>query len=329
MTRPSLTVSLAGVLAISGSTWGFFAHQQINRLAVFTLPPEMIGFYKKHLTYITEAAVSPDRRRFAVADEAPRHYLDLDHYGDSALHQMPRFWNEAVDRYSEDTLKAYGILPWHIQRMYLQLRDAFLVRDPQRILRLSAEIGHYLADAHVPLHTTENYNGQLTGQDGIHAFWESRLPELFSHDYDLFTGGAMYLDNTQLEAWKAIESSHHAVDSVLQYERALARKFGERKYSFEVRGKQTLKVYSKEYARAYHEKLSGMVERQMRVCIRRIGSFWYTAWVDAGQPDLQALLNYTPTEAELQKNREEVEQWKEMRRKKDQLKVRSHESGED
>lgn len=321
-------LSLAGALVISGFTWGFFAHQHINRLAVFTLPPEMIGFYKKHLAYITEAAVNPDRRRFAVPEEAPRHYLDLDHYGDSALYKMPRFWHAAVEQYSEDTLKAYGILPWHIQRMYLQLRDAFLVRDPQRILKMSAEIGHYLADAHVPLHTTENYNGQLTGQDGIHAFWESRLPELFSQDYDLFTGGATYLDNTQLEAWKAIESSHHAVDSVLQYERALALKFGERKYSFEVKGQQTMKVYSKEYARAYHEKLSGMVERQMRVCIRRIGSFWYTAWVDAGQPDLQALIDYTPSEAQLQQNRQEVEQWKEMQRKENQLKVRGHE-GED
>ncbi|MBT1699967.1 S1/P1 Nuclease [Fulvivirgaceae bacterium PWU4] len=328
MTRLSLLLSLAGVLVISAFTWGFFAHQHINRLAVFTLPPEMIGFYKKHLTYITEAAVNPDRRRFAVPEEAPRHYLDLDHYGDSALYKMPRFWNTAVERYSEDTLKAYGILPWHIQRMYLQLRDAFLVRDPQRILKMSAEIGHYLADAHVPLHTTENYNGQLTDQDGIHAFWESRLPELFSQDYDLFTGGATYLDNTQLEAWKAIESSHHAVDSVLQYERALALKFGERKYSFEVKGQQTMKVYSKEYARAYHEKLSGMVARQMRVCIRRIGSFWYTAWIDAGQPDLQALINYTPTEAELQQNRKEVKEWKELQRKEDRPKVREHESGD-
>lgn len=323
MMRPSLTI-LAGALVLStGFTWGFFAHQKINRLAVFTLPPEMIIFYKKHLTYITQTAVNPDRRRFAVPDEAPRHYLDLDHYGDSALYKMPRFWNDAVALYTEDTLKAYGILPWHIQRMYFQLRDAFLARDPQRILKLSAELGHYLADAHVPLHTTENYNGQLTGQEGIHAFWESRLPELFSEDYDFFVGSATYLHNTQLEAWKAIESSHHAVDSVLRYERALARKFAERKYSFEVKGQQTVKVYSRAYARAYHELLSGMVERQMRVCIRRIGSFWYTAWVDAGQPDLEKLIGYEPTEEALKKNREEVELWKEKR-----FKAREHDDGQ-
>lgn len=294
----------------AGFVWGFFAHQRINRLAVFTLPVEMVGFYKKNIAYITEASVNPDRRRFAMVDEAPRHYLDLDHYGDSALYKMPRYWKDAVEHYTEDTLKAYGILPWHIQRMYLQLKDAFLVRDPQRILKVSAELGHYLADAHVPLHTTENYNGQLTGQDGIHAFWESRLPELFSEEYNFFVGRAYYINNTQLEAWRAIESSHLAVDSVLQFERKLAQKFGEKKYSFELKGKQTMKVYSQEFAKAYHDMLSGMVEKQMRVCIRRIGSFWYTAWVDAGQPDMKKLIDYAPTEAELKKNRAEVDSWK-------------------
>jgi hypothetical protein len=299
------------MLAVStGFIWGFYAHQRINHLAVFTLPREMIGFYKKNLTYITEASVNPDKRRFAVPEEAPRHYLDLDHYGDSALYKMPRFWKEAVSQYTEDTLKAYGILPWHIQRMYLQLKDAFLVKDPARILKVSAELGHYLADAHVPLHTTENYNGQRTGQTGIHAFWESRLPELFFDRYDFFVGRAQYISNIQLEAWKAIASSHLALDSVLRYEKMLAVKFGEKKYSFETKGNQTMRVYSKEYAKAYHELLSGMVERQMRTCIRRLGSFWYSAWVDAGQPDLKKLIDYTPSEEELKKNREEVEAWK-------------------
>jgi hypothetical protein len=311
MRRVAKIFYLAGLLTLStGFLWGFFAHHQINRLAVFTLPPDMIGFYKKNISYITEAAVNPDRRRYSVPEEAARHYIDLDRFGDSALYKMPRYWNAAVEKYSEDTLKAYGILPWHIQRMFLQLKEAFMVKDPARILRISAEIGHYIGDAHVPLHTTENYNGQLTGQEGIHGFWESRLPELYFEQYDFFVGQAVYLSNPQLEAWKAIESSHLALDSVLRYEKELAAKFGDKKYSFETKGKQTVKVYSRGYSRAYHEVLSGMVERQMRTCIRRIGSFWYTAWIDAGQPDIKFLIDYTPTEEELRKNREELEAWK-------------------
>lgn len=306
-------------LFLCGS-WGFHAHRQINRLAVFTLPPEMIGFYKANIGYITEASVNADRRRFAVVDEAPRHYIDIDHFGDSALYTMPRYWKEAVEQYGEDTLKAYGILPWHINVMYYRLKDAFLVRDPAKILSLSADLGHYLADAHVPLHTTENYNGQFTGQEGIHAFWESRLPELFSGEYDFFVGKATYIENPQLEAWRIIERTHQNLNYVLQFERQLTAEMSEKKYSFETRGKQTIKVYSYEFSKAYHDALNGMVERQMKASIKSLGDFWYSAWVDAGQPDLKAIINYKPTEAELAQRRKEVEEWKQQ-----QVKVRVHE----
>lgn len=292
------------------SGWGFFAHQRINRLAVFSLPPPMIKFYKKHITYVTEASINPDRRRFSVIDEAPRHYIDLDHYGDSSWLTMPRFWKDAVNKYSEDTLTAYGIVPWHINTMYYRLRDAFLMKDPERILKISAELGHYVADAHVPLHTTENYNGQLTGQEGIHGFWESRLPELFSNDYDFFVGKAEYLENPQLAIWGGIASAHRDVKFVLDEEKKLSEKFKERKYSFETKGRQTVKVYAREYSKAFHKILGGMVERQMKGAIKMIGDFWYTAWVDAGQPDLKLLIDYKPSEEELLKRKQEVEAWK-------------------
>lgn len=311
---------MANILALAGIrlgtfwlcvSWGFFAHQRLNRLAVFTLPTEMISFYKVNIGYISEASVNPDRRRYSVADEAARHYIDLDHYGDSAIHTMPRYWADAALEYTEDTLKAYGIVPWHIDRMYYRLRDAFLLRDPRRILKLSAELGHYVGDAHVPLHTTENYNGQRSGQEGIHAFWESRLPELFSDDYDFFVGRAQLISNPQLAAWTAVRSAHIAVDSVLVMEKQLSVKMKEKKYSFETRGKQTIKVYSQAYASAYEKLLHGMVERQMRSAIKLIGDLWFTAWVEAGQPDLSALINYTPTPQELLERQTELKQWKE------------------
>ncbi|MEQ9167012.1 MAG: S1/P1 Nuclease, partial [Fulvivirga sp.] len=94
MKRAFTVVLLTAILSLSFSIWGFFAHQKINRLAVFTLPPEMIGFYKHNIQYITENAVNPDRRRYAVKDEAPRHYLDVDVYGDSAVYKLPRYWSD-------------------------------------------------------------------------------------------------------------------------------------------------------------------------------------------------------------------------------------------
>jgi hypothetical protein len=314
-------VILGILILLLFQSWGFFGHQRINRLAVFTLPGEMIGFYKSNITYITEAAVNPDKRRFSSVDEAPRHYIDLDHYGDSAIFFMPRYWDDAVTRYSEDTLKAYGIVPWHVNKMYYFLRDAYFLRDPQQILRISAEIGHYIGDAHVPLHTTENYNGQLTGQEGIHAFWESRLPEMFSNDFDFFVGRANYIANPQLAIWEAVKTSHQAVDSVLREERMLSQRMATKKYSFETKGRQTVKVYSRPYSLAYYKLLDGMVERRMRASIKMIGDFWYSAWVDAGQPDLSALIDYVPTQNELAERRLELQQMRNTR-----IKTREHEA---
>lgn len=321
------SLKLALIVLFSASQmsflWGFFAHQKINRLAVFTLPTEMAGFYKKNIQYLTEAAVNPDRRRYAVAEEAARHYIDLDDYGDSAAYKVPRFWKEAVVRYTEDSLQQRGIVPWHIYKMYFQLQNAFLEQNPDKIIFISADLGHYIADAHVPLHTTRNYDGQLTGQNGIHGFWESRLPELFFSQYDFYVGRASYLENVQLSVWDGIIQTHQALDSVLRIEKELSKKFEDRKFNFETKGKQTVKVYSAEYSKAYHQQLNGMVERQMRASIKMIGNVWYTAWVDAGQPDLKKLMTYKPTEEELRMRAEEVKRWQEERT----IKAREHEQG--
>lgn len=301
-------IGLLALLTFGG--WGFFGHRKINRLAVFTLPVEMIPFYKAHIEYLTEASVNPDKRRLAILEEAPRHYIDMDVYGN----HLSVNWKDAEQRFGKDTLQAHGILPWHIYRVYFDLKDAFVIKDPEKILRLSADLGHYIADAHVPLHTTKNYDGQLTDQAGIHALWESRLPELFFDQYHLYTGKAVYLSNVQIAAWQAVMQSHLAVDSVLQLEKVLSKEWGEKKFGFETKGKQTLKVFSSKFAKAYHDSLQHMVEKQMRGAILMTGSVWYTAWVDAGQPDLKPLINYRPTEAELKERAAQLKKWKEERK---------------
>ena len=268
-------------------SWGFFAHKRINKMAVFTLPPQMIGFYKKHIEYISEHAVDPDKRRYAVADEAPRHYIDIDHYGKHPFDSVPKYWKAAIAKYSEDTLMAYGIVPWQIEKMVYRLTEAFKEQNVDKILHLSADLGHYVGDAHVPLHTTENYNGQLTNQKGIHGFWESRIPELYADKYDYFVGKAKYSEHPIDKAWEIIKESHAAKDSVLLFEARLNAEFSQdQKYSFENRGNATVRVYSQAYTAAYDKMLNGMVQRRLQQAVQTTGSFWYTAWVNAGQPDL-------------------------------------------
>jgi hypothetical protein len=374
--------------------WGFFGHRRINRMAVFTLPPEMMPFFRYHLEYLTDHAVDPDKRRYATKHEAVRHYIDIDHWGVYPFPEVPRDWTEALLRYgelrilkvkSEDTLvvkvasilraqngkdtvllqvnhpdlplyislkdykqywwdyiqpqyyedewrpsiaataalfgwreeelrsveaydhfSEYGIVPYHLESMQRRLTTAFERKDARSILRICAEMGHYVGDAHVPLHTTENYNGQLTNQLGIHAFWESRLPELFADkNYDYFVGKADYIRDKRDYFWTTVLDSHQLLDSVLLIEKRLSETIpSDQQYCFEERLGRSIRTQCEDYARTYGEAMDGMVEERMRDAILSIGSVWFTAWVDAGQPDLNDLLDTAPSEEEVLQQKE-------------------------
>ena len=281
--------------------WGFYAHQKINYYAVFLLPPEMMVLYKPNIGFLSEHAIDPDKRRYAVPDEGPRHYIDIDHYGVYPYTGLPRKWKDAVEKFGEDSLKQHGIVPWHVQNMLFRLTDAFKEKNYSNIMKSSAEIGHYISDAHVPLHASSNHNGQLTNQKGIHGFWESRVPELLAEkEFDFFIGKAEYIQNPADFIWKRVLESAAAADTVLGYERELTKKFpDDKKYAFENRNGKTIRQYSSAFTIAYNKMLDGMIERRMQQSIFAIASFWYTAWVNAGQPDLKGLVLQKFAEADI------------------------------
>lgn len=317
-----LLIAIALIL-LAGSIfgWGFWGHQRINRMAVFSMPPEIFAFYKYHIDYITTHAVDPDKRRYAVEGEAACHYIDIDRYGAHPFDSIPERWKDAVEKYTEDTLMAHGIVPWHIEKMMFRLTNAMREKNLAKILKYTADIGHYIGDAHVPLHCTSNYNGQLTGQHGIHGFWESRIPESFGEEFDYFVGRCSYIKSPLKEAWKIIRASYAAHDSVLLFERKLNASFpADRKYAYELKGNMTVKVYSIEYTKAYDKMLDGMVERRMRTAILSVASFWYTAWVNAGQPDLSSLVGLNLSDAELDAMNKEAASWEHKK-----LPVKGHE----
>ena len=284
------------------AAWGFTAHKQLNNAAVFTLPPELFKFYKLHITEITENAVNADKRRYAFADEACKHYLDADHYEKSVpIDTIPYHWDDAILKYGKDTLHAYGIVTWHLQLIKYQLTKAFEEKNLKLILKLSADLGHYAADLHVPLHATQNYNGQLTGQEGIHSLWESRLFELFSIDYDFLTGRAKYISDLNTLIWQRFSQSFAALDSVLLFEKMASEKYPD-KYVLQAKGRAVSKIYNETFCAYYHQLLNGMVERRSQASIDLIGSLWFTAWVDAGQPDLSNIKEAPKNEEQDEKN---------------------------
>ncbi len=285
MNTIKLSLYLVCILLLCTS-WGFHAHKKINETAVFLLPTEISGFYKNHIHTLTERATDADKRCYVDTTEAPRHYIDLDRY-EEGIDSIPIHWSKAREKYTERKLLLTGIVPWQIWRSYQNLVQALTKKDINMIIKHSADIGHYIADAHVPLHTTSNYNGQQTNQIGIHAFWETRLPEMFMAQYDLFIGPASYIHDPLQQGWDIVRESHALVDSVLDIEKKLSARFNETaRKTYLTRNNQVVLTYSDKYARTYHEALNGMVEKRLRASIRQVASFWYSAWVDAGQPGL-------------------------------------------
>lgn len=320
--RKTLSLMIFSFISLHAFCWGFYGHRKINYFAVFLLPPEMMQFYKPQIDFLTEHAVDPDKRRYAIPEEGSRHYIDIDHYGIYPFNDLPRKWNDAVAKFSEDTLMQYGIVPWWVQTMLFKLTEAFKEKNQARILKLSAEIGHYIADAHVPLHANSNHNGQYTDQRGIHGFWESRIPELLAgSQWDFFIGKADYIKNPGDFIWQRVLESAKASDSVLFFEKELSKNFPtDQKFSFEERNGVTIRQYSTAFCIAYDKKLNGMIERRMRQSIYAIASFWYTAWVNGGQPDLKSLSNKELSAADLKEFEELNNAWK-----KASIKGRDHE----
>lgn len=354
--------------------WGFYGHRTINKLAVFTLPQEMLPLFKSNITYISEHAVDPDMRRYATKFEAVRHYIDIDQWDTIPFTKIPKDFNETVLRYGDllmvndigdtskiqldwtmsldsipvkvggetiivkktnlinfvreelmskyyegemttdilvfaswikskianrrytrivliDRFSEHGILPFYLEIAMNKLTSAFKAKDKMAILRNAADIGHYIGDAHVPLHTTTNYNGQLTDQIGIHAFWESRLPELFAEkEYDFFVGKAQYIADNKTYIWNIITKSHSYLKDVLEVEKKLSQTYpSDQQFCYDQRLNLTLRIQCKEYSKAYHEALYGMVEERMTSSIKAIGDVWYTCWINAGSPNLKNL----------------------------------------
>ncbi|MCK7557949.1 zinc dependent phospholipase C family protein [Chitinophaga sedimenti] len=289
--------------------WGFFGHEKINRHAIYSLPPSMVAFYKLHTDYPVKHSTDPDKRRYLLPDEGPRHYIDLDHYPPQMRDSLAIPWKQAVAKFGLDSLQPHGVLPRHFETMMYRLTAAFICRDVAAILKVSAELGHYVADAHVPLHSTANHNGQLTGQHGIHGLWESRIPELLADaEFDVWAGKAAYIREPRAFIWRVIGESAAAADSVLMIEKRLSQSWpADARYAWENRKGKLTRSYASDYTKAYNHKMGDMVERRMRSAMLAVACCWYTAWANAGQPPLQ-MINNTKLPDVVEKEQEQLEQ---------------------
>ena len=306
-----LTASVSLVFA-----WGQWGHKHISRAAIFALPQDMQRFYYNHIDFITESAVMPDLRRAIINDinESPRHFIDIEDFGKNPFNSFPETMKEASAKYGNAFLKKTGYLPWHIQTLTEKLTAAFKRKNKSEILFISSELSHYIADAHQPLHTSSNYDGQLTNQQGVHALWESAIPQKFGSDYNFKTDTARYITDIPAETWKIIRQSHSLVKQLLLAEKKMRNSFtSNNMYKKNSSGETVMfynsPVFSDEYATQFHKALNGMVQQQLRLSIFEVSCFWYTAWVNGGRPDLISLDDPHLTKQNSKNYKTELKAW--------------------
>ena len=196
--------------------------------------------------------------------------------------------------------------------MQKRLTTAFKKGNTDSILFYAADLGHYIEDMNVPLHTSLNYDGQLTNQKGLHALWESVVPEIEISNYNLSTKhNAKYIKNKEKAVWTAVRRSHKLLPGVFGKETEITKQFTDAtKYRIQKRNGKDVKYYTTAFAKAYADALGNTINDQLIYSANMVTDFWYTAWVNAGQPDLKALSNKELSADDLKEFEELNNAWK-------------------
>jgi zinc dependent phospholipase C len=280
--RKSIPVALVA-LALSAlpsaplTAWGFTAHKFIADRAIDLLPAEIKPFFQKFRTTIVEHAVDPDTyRTVGWTDEDPRHFVDMDSYGPFPFTDLPHDYQAAVAARGADFVRKNGLLPWRTQEMYDKLRDNFRqvatgAYARENVKLFSSVIAHYVGDAYQPFHATANYDGQLTGQNGIHARFETELFERFQDRLTLAPPPVVAIPNAREYVFATLTDSFTFVQPILDADRAAAR------------GRE---FYDDGYFAALLNKTQPILEKRLAGAISGVASIITQAWIDAGRPAL-------------------------------------------
>ena len=283
---------LAATVALPGSAtaWGFEAHKFIVDRMVELLPPELKPLFEKRRAFIIERSVDPDLWRNVGWDaEPPNHFLDLDFeaFGPYPFEALPRDYSLAVQKFGKDVVHTQGLLPWRTAEFYGNLQREFesLNRQPapgyavDNIVLHAAVLAHYVSDGHVPLHAVVNYNGQVTGQEGLHSRWESDLFDRNRTRLAIAPAAVKPVSNPRDFMFDVLLASNRAAANVLEADLKAAdgREFYDDGY-FDMFAKGTLPT----------------LERRLNDSISAVAAMIVGAWEQAGKPAIPAEPARTP-----------------------------------
>jgi hypothetical protein len=265
------------------AAWGFEAHKFIMARAIPLLPREIRPYFEKYEASIVEHAIDPDLWRTAGwLEEPPRHFVDMDAYGPYPFAGMPHVYDEAVKRYGAEFVLKNGTLPWRSEEIYGKLVEAFTQKagySRENIRFFSSVIAHYVADAHVPFHASLNYDGQLTGQWGIHSRFESELFERYRSTLTISPRPPAPIANTREFIFEALTASFPLVRPLLDADQAA------------IAGRDS---YDDTYFTLFFSKARPILEQRLSDSISGVASVITAAWVEAGRPALPLDVTWTP-----------------------------------
>jgi hypothetical protein len=268
---------LALAVPASAHAWGAEAHRYIMTRALDLLPPELEPFFEANRAEVVMRVIDPDLWRVVDWDEAPHHFVDfgVKEYGAYPFHELPRDYDAAVEKFGVATLREYGLLPWRFAEMFGQLRRAFegfarkAIFAPGNVVLFSAVAAHYIQDAHQPLHASINYDGQQTGQRGVHARFETELFERFHTRLTIQPAAPAPMRAPRDRAFDTLLESYQLVDELLAADKAASA------------GRQT---YDHEYYEAFLRRVQPMLERRLAESITATAALILGAWEQAGRP---------------------------------------------
>jgi len=262
-------------MPILAGAWGVTGHRYANGLAVDSLPAELKPLYLANRAWIVEHSSDPDKWRNKNKAEAPYHFIDLDTWQDKepkvSAEDFPEDYWVACSLFGKEAVDKNGIVPWRVGQYYHKLVAAFKKRDARAIIEISTFMGHYVADIHVPFHAVANYDGQLTGQKGIHARFESvmvdkqiKVQELKAQTPEMITNpvGSMF-------QWAKLSFKRH-FDVLKSDKEAVTTdaKFGD------------------DYYKLLGEKSRPIAVAALEESGTHLASLWLSAWIAAGKPEL-------------------------------------------
>ncbi len=274
-----LVVALLAV-PVTTRAWGFEVHRLVNARAASTLPEPLRELFSGNTAFLRAHSIDPDLLKALRQDEERNHFLELDAFDDLASGLAPRSEREHLKRHGPAAVER-GRLPWRVGEVHDELVAAFRARDVERVLERAAVLGHYVADAHVPLHAIVNHDGQLSAQEGVHARWEVDLFARFERQIEpAVTPGAVEpVRDPVLATFAALRESLSRAPEVLEADRAAA---GERDLVETARDDR----YDDGYYSRFYEREGERFAARLATTAEAVGTLWLSAWHKAGRPRL-------------------------------------------